>query len=272
MELDAEQLENSFQDSDNESLNGTDESQSAMPEITELDKLEKFKWQGKEYSPKDLQNMVLMRQDYTRKTQELSEARKYVDNLEVDLEAVKNDPSLADKFKEIYPEQYHKYLDYILSQNPQQQNQERSSEEDDRVARLEKKLSAWEQDKHQTQVQAIEREIDAEINKAINTHKDLLKTDSMKSRFEIDCITLARQLHGEGTQLTPEIWQKIGDHVAQDLASLSNVSRSDIVKKQSAASQNARDIPPGGGVPGTAPKKFKSLREAMHAAMDDNEL
>ena len=55
------------------------------------------------------------REDYTRKTQEIAQERRYFANLDADLEKVRNNPSLAEEFKRIYPEQYHNFLRYTQS-------------------------------------------------------------------------------------------------------------------------------------------------------------
>src|SRR3990167_2821971 len=82
-------------------------------DIPELDKFERVKWEGKDWSLKDLKNSVLMHSDYSRKTQEISEERKFYDNLRYDLDAIRKNPDLESKFKELYPEKFHSYLDYV---------------------------------------------------------------------------------------------------------------------------------------------------------------
>ncbi len=85
--------------------------------IVELDKLEKFKYRGKEWTPKDLEAATLRQSDYTKKTQELAQERRFVENLPYDLMAVSRDPAKASQFKQVYPEKFHQFLEDFLSSN-----------------------------------------------------------------------------------------------------------------------------------------------------------
>jgi hypothetical protein len=100
--------------------------------LTEIEKLERFKFGGKEWTPAEAKNAWLRQQDYTKKTQSLSEKEKawekqvseyreraegyskYVQNFEIDIENVLRDPRLASEFKKIYPTEFHSILDKRL--------------------------------------------------------------------------------------------------------------------------------------------------------------
>jgi len=88
--------------------------------ILDLAQVGKFKINGQDMTYEDLQKAMLRQQDYTKKTQELAGERKFIDNLRFDLESVKGDPRLAEKFKQIYPEKYHGYLAFALNQQQTQ--------------------------------------------------------------------------------------------------------------------------------------------------------
>jgi hypothetical protein len=75
--------------------------------VAELDKLEKFKFEGQEYTPQELKNAILRQSDYTRKTQEFSQERRFYDNLQADLRSVRSNPALAAEFRRTYPEKFH---------------------------------------------------------------------------------------------------------------------------------------------------------------------
>ena len=70
--------------------------------------------------------------DYTQKTQRLSpiaKEQKYIENIDADLQAVIANPSLAQQFKQVYPQKYHFLVDRLTGgqgtpnhgANPQQQ-------------------------------------------------------------------------------------------------------------------------------------------------------
>ena len=98
--------------------------------ILDLTKAEKFTFEGKEWTPDELKKAVMLQSDYTKKTQALAEDRKtyesfkeekkYYDNLSVDLEAVRNNPQLAEAFRQTYPEKFHGYLQSLGIQSQQQ--------------------------------------------------------------------------------------------------------------------------------------------------------
>lgn len=98
--------------------------QQAQPEVktevakeVDLDGLDSFVFQGKKYTPEELRNEMMMRADYTKKTQELAKYKKYDENLDVDLAFVRKNPQAAEQFKKIYPEKYHRLLDVILERD-----------------------------------------------------------------------------------------------------------------------------------------------------------
>ena len=106
-------------------------------EITELEKLERFKFKGEEWTPKKAEQAFMRQQDYTKKAQELAEQRKeyeselkhreYRSNLKADINHVLKNPSLADEFKKIYPEEYHYALELALGKNQHQLEQNQNT-------------------------------------------------------------------------------------------------------------------------------------------------
>jgi len=95
-----------------------------LQKIIELDGLEKFKYEGRD-TPKEIEAWEkghMMQSDYARKTQAISEERKYYDNLHVDLAAVRNNPSLKSEFLKIYPEKFHSHLDFLVTEIPRLHN------------------------------------------------------------------------------------------------------------------------------------------------------
>lgn len=247
----------------------TTEQPNTQDSVPELDKFERFKWEGKEWTPKDLKQMTMFQSDYTRKTQEVAQERKYYDNLAADLEAVSKDPSLAAKFKELYPAKFHSYLKY-LSQN-------QSSAQTQPVAAN--------QAQDQSFIESLKKEI-AELREQLNPLKEgfeqqeLAKTeaqlDSIYNEFskkyemadERTVTATAQALHGQGTELSKDLWERIfkEDHERNLKRYEQHYSKQ--VKQQKEASAKARDVAAGGGVPGQAPKRL-SMKDATEAAIRD---
>ena len=143
---------------DNVSLQEQDISEE-QNQTLDLDRLDKFTFQGREYTPEELHKAILRQQDYSAKTQELAQKRKTLHHespgvteqmLLQDLEAVRRNPELADTFREKWPETFHRYLGDILGETP---DNNRASNDDDapmsrevkslraEIAKLQKKLA-----------------------------------------------------------------------------------------------------------------------------------
>jgi hypothetical protein len=106
--------------------------------MLELEKVEKFKFDGKEYTLKELRTLLAkekeQQRDYTAKMQKLAEERKswetqrketqrFDDNLYADLQAVKDNPQLAQEFLKVYPQSYHRHLRAVLESTSTSQPQ-----------------------------------------------------------------------------------------------------------------------------------------------------
>lgn len=237
-------------------------------EIIELDKLEKFKYKGRELSAKDIEAWErghMMQSDYTRKTQALSEERKYYDNLAVDLAAVKGNPALESEFRKIYPEKYHSYLDFLGDRNNsqklaehQQQVEQKQSLDPDVMARLKK-------------VDELENYIKEQEVKTVSQKLDVIFAEKSKKYHLADeesVLAMAQALHNQGTQLDDTMWDKIWSTVHNKVETKFKSYQKDIITKQQDATKRGIDTAGGGGVPGQAPKRM-SFKEATEAAVRD---
>lgn len=231
--------------------------------MIELDKLEKFNYEGKEWTPKDLKNAMLRQEDYTRKTQSLAEERRFVDNLSVDLEKVARDPTLVDQFRSVYPEKYHHLIDALMSgrkpeqQAGQQEQVDKSRQSMDpevlaRIDRMEKQVIGYESEK-----------IQAELDKTF---------DTMKAKYpdanETVVLAMARTAHEQGVKLDQPTWERFfkSEHDRMTQAYQSYYKKT--VESQKATNLKGRDASSGGAIPGQAPKKM-SFDEATKMAIQD---
>lgn len=244
------------------------ESQSSAPlsekqqqQIADLEKMERFSFKGKEWTPKDLESAILMQSDYTKKTQALAEDRKFYENLPFDLQRVAAQPSLAEEFKKIYPEKYHSYLTAIEQKNTQGAEQEAPSQaqkqsmDPEFVSRFEKLESAWKEQ----EIKTAEAKIDQVFTK-------------MKSKYEYvdeeQVIARAQHMLSKGEKLDDAAWEKIFKTVNDLEHSKFQAWHKKQVATQQEAHQKGKDIGGGGGIPGQAPKKISSFKEAEQAMMD----
>lgn len=243
-----------------ESKQTTTPAETNTPSVTELDKMEKFLFEGKEWTPKDLKGAILRQSDYTQKTQALSEERKYYDNLPYDLMQVASNPSLVEKFKQIYPEKFHSYLDAVQSMNQSQptgqgtQPEQKSGVDQELVSRLQTLESRL----HEQDVQTAEQKISQVF-------------DKLKGKYEYadeeQVIARAQHYLSKGEKPTDEFFEKMFKAVNDY-----NQQRYESWQKQKVAAQKeahskGKEMGGGGGVPGQAPKRmtFKEAEAAMIA-------
>lgn len=239
--------------------------------MAELDKMDKFKFQGQEWTPKDLEKAILRQKDYTQKTQGLSDERKsfgderkFYENLAWDLMKLRDDPSKVQEFVKVYPQAFHKYAEEFLkqasnqvqSQAPQTQQQPYQDVQTlSRLERLEKFYNDQEVAKNELEIKNVMTSMATKYPDAANF------TEMVLGR--------AYEAHTQGTQLTPQVWEDIYKQVNDQVGSMIKTKYGDLVKKQQAANVKARDVGAGGGTVGTAPKKFKGFKEATAAAIAD---
>lgn len=236
--------------------------------ITELDKMDKFKLDGQEWTLKDLKAAILRQKDYTQKTQSLSDDRKtfqseqkFYENLAWDLMRLRENPALVSEFLKIYPDKFHNYAEQVLKNNqPQaQQSQVQQPQYDvqtmSRLERLEKFYNEQEVSKNELQIN--------------HTIDDLSKKYPDAANFREMVVGRAMEVHTQGTQLTPQVWEDIFKQVDSQVSNLIKAKYGEFIKKQQAANAKARDVGAGGGTATAAPRKFKNLSEVTKFAVDD---
>lgn len=235
--------------------------------IAELDKMEKFKFEGQEYTPRALKEAILRQKDYTQKTQEHSrnvesfkQEQKFYDNLWADLEAVRRAPNLASEFIKLYPEKFHSALKQVLTESQgqgqtaqPQQSPQFDVDRESRLVKLEKHFQEQEIAKNTQEIESTISKYEQQFPKAISKL-------AVADVFE---------LYNQGIKPTAEHWEKAFRESQMLREKFAKEDYSELVKKQTKANAKARDVDSGGGTPGRAPKKFNSLKEVTeHAASE----
>lgn len=232
----------------------------AAPSIPDLDSMEKFKYGGREMTAKELRSEMMMQSDYTKKTQAMAEERKYHDNLRADLAAVKANPSLAEKFKSIYPERFHAYLEYVT---PSQQARAEAQPTQQRYAEIDpnvmQRFQRMEADMTQREVAAINAQLDAKFSKL---------SEKFPFADEEAAIARAQTLQERGEKLTDQVWENIWKSVHDKNEGRFKQIQSAQAQKQKTANAKGKDAAQGGGIPGQAPVKPKTIKEASKFALE----
>ena len=259
-----------------QNLSPASEESSAAQQAYELEKLGKFKFQGQEWTAKDLERAILRQKDYTQKTQAVAKEReqlestfkaeeKYYKNLSFDIGNVLRDPSLAAKFIEVYPEKFHSYLKEALAEasksqstQPQQQqaNQQRGYPNVDEMSRL----RTIEKRFHEQDVKAHEAEINSTVETLQKKYPHAIPELAIGRAFEA---------HNAGVKLTPDVWDGIFKSVDEQIQGVVRSQYGELVKKQKEANAKGRSGDAGGGTPGKAPAVAKNFKEAQAMMLRD---
>lgn len=240
---------------------------SQMPNLPELDKFERFKYQGQEWTPKDLEKAILRQKDYTQKTQGLAEERKAMDtvkseqrfyeNLYADLNLVKSNPQLVAEFIKTYPAKFHPMLKQVLNETGSTQTQNQGQNPYiDVEARSE--LQQLKSILHEQDVAKNVASIDSQIKTLSAKYPDALPELAIGRVYEAYNQMLAQNPQAK---LTNKMWEDTFKTVNDEIKQMVKTKYGDLVKKQTSANAKARDVDSGGGTPTTAPKKFSKLSE-----------
>lgn len=228
-------------------------------EAPDLDKLGRFKFEGRELTPDQLRKERMLHSDYTKKTQALSEEKKYWANLDADIAKVQHDPSLAAQFKKLYPKDFHKFLTYAGYKESEAREETQSKGN-----------------------QGIDPEIIQEFNQMKNyireqevaKHEAVLDTKfaklSQKYPDGVEDVVLARAeaLMNKQIELTDEVWEKLWKDSHESMVTRYRSGQKKLVDTQRAANQRGKAQGPGGGTPGAAPQRMK-LKDVADFAIRD---
>lgn len=252
---------------------GADSSQSdnltsEQRDVLDLNSVERFKFEGKEWTPQEMRNAYLMQSDYTKKTQAVAEERRKLEEFsrhwEVDQKALMQNPDLLDEFKAKYPKHFHALGENLVRYARQLKTSESSpsekkpDERPDWAKSLEERLSQFEKDKYEAQVEKYSAQLDSTLSKM-----------SQKYPFADTEVALVRaqSLHDRGTNLSDATWEEIFKSLHSQAENRMKEYQSKLVKEQKAANSKARDVASGGGIAGAAPDLPRTIKEATKRAL-----
>lgn len=240
-------------------------------ELLDLDKLERFRFQGKEWSPKDLRNAYLMREDYTRKTQEVAQARKFAENYHIDAARVIENPALLKDFRAVYPKHYQDALEKLLSlrgdkqpvqpQEGESQSQPQLPKEvQSKILSLEEKFASLEREKHDNEVKQLQNWLDNQFE-TLSKKYPSADPEVIMARAEV----IARQ----GTDVTDKVLDRLFKTHDQEVSEKWEKRYKSKVDEQLKAGSKGKDVGSGGGIPGGQPRGFKTIKEATAGFLKD---
>lgn len=243
----------------------------------ELDRLDRFKFRGQELTPEELDRAILRQQDYTRKTQELAAKSKFQTNLKADLEHVRANPELAERFKKVYPAEYHEYLDLVLSQSEQSgqvDEQDLSEMSTKELMALKKEIQALKA--KVSRVDDIDEVFKEREREAADKHLDNIFqkfSDKFPYAIEDTVLNKAQALldlnrDNPNFKLTEAAWERLFKQSNDEHFKTFEAKYRSQVENQLKKSEKASDSAPGGSAVGRAPKKW-TFNDAEQAVIQE---
>lgn len=248
---------------------------SKEPQIPDLTQYERFKLGEKEWTRDQLEKGVMFQSDYTKKTQEIAEERKYYNALEHDLAKVKADPGLEKAFLKTYPEKFHQYLAFVkgdaaqttTGQNPQTQSPNNALPADPRIDKLMQSFEKLETERYEQRVQSEASQVEAIFTK-LSAKYPLAVPDGDES-FILSKAQALTQGFGKDDRLSDDEWDKIFKTAEAHYKKAFENHYKTMNNNQKAAHLRGKDVGSGGGVPGGAPRMPRTIKEATQIALED---
>lgn len=230
-------------------------------DLQELIKDKKFKFEDKEYTLDDLKKHMMRDADYRRKTQEiaafkkehesLKSDQKYWDNLQVDLNSVRQNPKLVSLFKSTYPEKFHSFIADIEGEEPSSQLNDHMIMSkvqqllDNRINPLKESIEAREKEATLAQWQAFDTQFKSKYT--------LAQPEQVEA--------LLQQALSNGTPPTKELWEQAYKLSHDKMDTLRKQWLSENIQQTKTINQKASDTKPGGSIAGQSPERV-SLKDA----------
>ncbi len=243
----------------------------------ELDKIEKFKFKGKDYTVKDLERFESIQPEFTKKSQELAEERKYSLNAPADLAKVRANPALAEQFKSIYPKHYHAYVDLIKAKAEGKEQTEKQSMDPkfmEEFNGMRSELQEWKQAQHEAQVSAKQQELASladEMTKKYPSSDEEVVLARVQNLVDGGKIATSKdQADAMGIPLlNKELWEKFYKDVHDKFESRTIAKQKEKFNTVKSANLKGSSAGRGGSPPSAAPKKVRSIGEATDMWVED---
>lgn len=241
----------------------------APNEPLDLDKHDTFRFKGRDWTRDEFEKGYLRHQDYTQKTQALSERTKYVDNFAADLGTVAANPSRMADFERMYPREFVQHAKTILArlkgQPPQttaNPNESKSLKDDPDFQSMNERLSAWEKSQQVAEVQKIQSWLDNQYE-SLGKKYPFAHQEIVNARAEI----FARQNGGD--KVTGKVLEDFFRSNNDEMKKRSDELYKNKITKQLNAGREARDVGTGGDIAGGAPRTAKTLKQAKEQMLAD---
>ncbi len=214
---------------------GGTQNEPAQPQVTSLDSLPEFEFKGQKLTPDRLQEVLTGFESANHKVKTYESEKTYWDNLRTDLQNVRLDPRLAEKFKATYPDKFHSYLEVLDLPD---------------------------------QTHGMPKEFMNEFGELRNGYAKMLLPklyEKYPLSSENEILARADSLLSQGAKLNDAQWEKIAKESHEAMKKKSDAFYKKELKTQIEKGEAGKDVPPGGPPPGKAPVKPRTFKEAEEA-------
>jgi hypothetical protein len=202
---------------------------------------------------------------------QLEKNKDFYEKLDIDLEAVKNDPRLAAEFKRIYPERFHKHLELMgitdTIREEQPTSQKTQAVKDPRIDEIYQDLQERKAQADEQRQAAASDFVNATFDRMNQKYPDALEENVLAKVIRLN------ELHQEN----PREYKKPDEKVIEELFKASHEAQLGYAKSymertlnaQKSVNEKAKGPASGGGIPGGAPRTPRNIKEATEMALND---
>lgn len=242
----------------------TSTQEAQAPSVTDLDGLSEFQFQGNKYTPEQLLSIVNEHKNLSETAKQRQEREELDAHFEADRVRLLKDPSLADLFRQKYPQRYHWILDFLpQGQRPQpaQPNAAPNAlppELAETIRDLKERVSFYDNQALEASVVKANAQLD-QITKPLFEKFNLADEDAVFAK--------ADALLQQKVKLTDKVWERIVRESHEKIQKRYDQHQGSIIKQQVEKGRRAADVGPGGATPGQAPQRARSFAEAQAALL-----
>lgn len=245
---------------------GSTEGAPEAPQITNLDSLSEFEFQGEKYTPERLQEMFKGYQSLSAKEKSFQSEERFWSNLDMDLESVAQDPSLVEKFKRIYPQKFHTIVDRVIARNSQPQTQTQGTipkEFLNEFGQLKSGYSRLQQQLEQLSIESANAKIESANAKLDAILPKLF--DKFPLAVEDSVLARAEGFINQGGKMTDAVWERFAKESHEGVRKKADSHYKKELQTQLEKGQRSADIGSGGAPVGKAPVRPKTFDDAREA-------
>ncbi len=239
------------------------------PSITNLDSLSEFEFQGNKYTPERLQEVFQGYQTLSQKEKSYQAEDRFWQNLDTDLQSVMQDPNLAAKFKQIYPQKFHTILDRMLGRDSHSASQPQGIPKEflNELGQLKNGYQTMQQRLEQIEVEKANAQLDAILPKLADKYP-LSVEDAVLARAEA--------FISQGGKMTDAVWDRFAKESHDGVKKKADSHYQKELQTQLEKGRQSSDTGPGGAPPGKAPPRgprtFEDAQKAYMAHLKANGL